>query len=482
MARLNKTALKKVPIYTHGGGRAVRIGAEKELRRSVMSCMLWEDEHYESGEAISSHIAELVSEVKPELVKDIAIEARTRMNLRHAPLYLAKLMVQYPEHRKLVATTLSEVIQRADELNEFLAMYWKDGKCPLAAQVKRGLAQAFTKFDAYQLAKYKSEGDSFSLRDVLFLVHAKPENGVKGYTKDARRQGVCPPQDTGSQLFSQLVDGSLPIPKTWESELSAGKDKKKTFEDLILGRKLPAMALLRNLRNMSQSGVDIKLVAKALQTSNFSRVLPFRFLEAAKYVPEWEYLVEEAFLKRVSTLPKLKGKTVWIVDVSGSMYHATLSKKSEVDRARAACSLAVLGREQCELVSVYATAGNDTREIHSTQIVPARRGFALSDDIYKLTGPLGGGGIFLTQVMDYVKERERTADRVIVITDEQDCDKHLTRSANKADAFGTNNYLINVASAQNGIGYGKWTHVDGFSESVLDYIRYSENEIEAGGN
>jgi hypothetical protein len=55
-------------------------------------------------------------------------------------------------------------------------------------------------------------------------------------------------------------------------------------------------------------------------------------------------------------------------------------------------------------------------------------------------------------------------------TDEQDCDTAGQGAPSKADAFGTRNYLINVASAKNGIGYRKWTHIDGFSEAVLKWV------------
>ena len=36
-------------------------------------------------------------------------------------------------------------------------------------------------------------------------------------------------------------------------------------------------------------------------------------------------------------------------------------------------------------------------------------------------------------------------------------------------------YVINVASYKNGVGYGKWTHIDGWSESVIEYIRELES-------
>jgi hypothetical protein len=34
--------------------------------------------------------------------------------------------------------------------------------------------------------------------------------------------------------------------------------------------------------------------------------------------------------------------------------------------------------------------------------------------------------------------------------------------------------MINVASYKNGVGYSKWTHIDGWSESVIEYIRALE--------
>lgn len=81
-----KTNTKKAPVHTHEGAKAYIIGPDRMLRRSVMSCMLWEDTFYEDGEAIADRIKELVPHVAPELVADYAIEAREKMKLRHVPL------------------------------------------------------------------------------------------------------------------------------------------------------------------------------------------------------------------------------------------------------------------------------------------------------------------------------------------------------------------------------------------------------------
>ena len=97
------------------------------------------------------------------------------MKLRHAPLLLVREMARHKTHRALVSDTLGQIIQRAGELAEFVAIYWKDGRVPLSGQVKKGLAEAFPKFDEYQLAKY-DRGGPIKLRDVLFLCQAKPRD------------------------------------------------------------------------------------------------------------------------------------------------------------------------------------------------------------------------------------------------------------------------------------------------------------------
>jgi 60 kDa SS-A/Ro ribonucleoprotein len=440
---------KQEPIFTHENAKAVHINAELELRRSVMACLLWENEFYESGVSIAQRIADTIPLVAPEKVAAIAIEAREKMKLRHVPLLIVREMARYPKYKSLVAGTLNRVIQRADELTEFLSIYWKDGKQPLSNQVKKGLADAFKKFNEYTLAKY-DRGETVKLRDVLFLCHAKPDNKEQ------------------EDLWIRLVNKQLVVPDTWEVSLSGGKNKKETFTRLIKEGKLGQLALLRNLRNCAESGVDESVVFDALNNMKTDKILPFRFISASRAVPQWEDKIEPVMMKCLADNQKLIGKTLMIVDVSGSMYGSRLSEKSELTRADVACSLAVLIRELCETSRIFATAGDDGKRIHATKEVPTRRGFALRDAIYGMCSPLGGGGIFLKQVIDYVKPIIPECDRIIVITDEQDCD--TKNSPLSVVPYGKHNYLINVASNQNGIGYGKWTHIDGFSEAVIDYI------------
>ena len=172
-----RTNLKPTPVFTNEGAKASHIKPSDELRRTVLACLLWEDGFYESGEAIADRLKRLVPLCMPHEVAAIAIEARDKQRLRHAPLALVREMARDSKRCAdgLIANTLCAVIQRADELAEFLAMYWAEGKKPLAKQVKKGLACAFGKFNEYQLAKYNRDA-TVKLRDVLFMVHAKPKD------------------------------------------------------------------------------------------------------------------------------------------------------------------------------------------------------------------------------------------------------------------------------------------------------------------
>lgn len=292
-----------------------------------------------------------------------------------------------------------------------------------------------------------NRGGPIKLRDVLFLSHAKP--------RDAAQAGV----------WKKLVWGRLSTPDTWEVALSAsGKegvaDKREAWERLLRDKKLGALALLRNLRNLREAGVDEALVLEALSAMSTARVLPFRFLAAARYAPQWEAELEQAMLKAVAEQPKLAGRTIVLVDVSGSMT-APLSRRSDMHRTGAAYGLAVLLREMAEKVGVFSFSDNLVE-------VPARRGFALRDAI---DASQRHNGTYLGKAVEELNRRSEhnpneRYDRLIVITDEQSHDS-VPKLAGKG-------YVINVASYKNGVGYGAWTHVDGWSESVIEYIRVLE--------
>ena len=425
---------------TFEGAPAKRITDEQALRRSVLSCLLWENEFYEDGQTIAQRILDLVGKVKPETVAALAVEARNVQHLRHAPLLLVSALARH-SGGKIVEETVNGVIQRADELSELLAVHAKvNGVAPsamkktISAAMKRGLAQAFLRFDEYALAKYDRAG-VVRLRDALFLCHAKPDTEER------------------EALWKRLIAGELTIPDTLEVGLSAGQDKKETFERLIRENKLGYLALLRNLRNMIEAGCDLDLVREAIIARRGSaRVLPFRYVAAARAAPQLEPEIDMALCESIATGPDLPGGTIVLVDVSGSM-NAPLSAKSDLKRIDAAAALASVIHGNLRVF----TFSNVVVE------VPPRRGMAGVDAVIssqKHSGTYLGSALGVVNKMPH--------DRLIVITDEQSHDR-------VPDPIARNAYMINVASARNGVGYGRWKHIDGFSESVLRWIAEVEH-------
>ena len=126
-------------------------------------------------------------------------------------------------------------------------------------------------------------------------------------------------------------------------------------------------------------------------------------------------------------------------------------------RTDAAYGLAVLLRDVAEKVSVFTFSDSVKR-------IPSRRGFALRD---AMAASLPHGGTRLGAALEAIwSELGEKYDRIVVVTDEQ--------SHDRVPAPKRKGYIINVASAKNGVGYGAWSHIDGWSEAVMEYIRELE--------
>jgi 60 kDa SS-A/Ro ribonucleoprotein len=208
---------------------------------------------------------------------------------------------------------------------------------------------------------------------------------------------------------------------------------------------------------MTDAGVDRDLIVKALgEDRGAARVLPFRYVAAARAAPSLEPAIDKALLRRIATAPTMPGRTVVLIDVSGSM-DRKLSERSDLTRMDAAAALGAIVPGDVQLFTFS----------NSLVAVPARKGMAGVDAIIRSQLHSGTN---LAHALDGLNKlaKKGAFARLIVVTDEQ------TATRAPAPKFGRN-YLINVASAKNGVSYGKeWTHIDGFSENVLRFIMQHE--------
>lgn len=440
MARLNRSVAYEEK--THEGGRAdAHLTSYAQLERAVATCLLWENTFYEKGSDIAQRIADLCKEVPVEQIAALAIKARNEYKLRHVPLFLTLQLDALARKRNdgLVRKTIAAVVQRPDEMGELLAMMKDANKKKLSHQVEKGLREAFGKFSRYQLLKWDRDA-AIKLRDVMFLVHPKPRPELAG-------------------LFKQIADQTVvDSADTWEVALSAGKDKKETWERLLREEKLGYMALLMNLRNMEAASVDRSIVENALTAgAKNSKALPFRFVSAFKAAPSYAQALSDSMIQAIEGAAKLKGTTVLLVDVSGSM-DAKISAKSQLDRLDAAAALGILLREICQTCRVFT---------FSTSLVEVAnlRGLGMLDGVSKSQPH---GGTELAAALTQLRSKVPNADRVIVVTDEQSSDGN-GRNWTK------HGYICNVAPYKPGLETdGGWYRVNGWSERIVDWILAEE--------
>ncbi|MFP4019650.1 MAG: hypothetical protein ACLFUH_10410, partial [Bacteroidales bacterium] len=185
------------------------------LRRVTLTNLLFESNFYQSSDKIMDQIELLVPKVTGEQMISLIYECRFEQKLRHTPLWLIILTNEY--HKDInVRHAVKSVCNRPDMLIDLLLMLKaRRGKIkPIPKVIKKGMADAFSNYDEYQIAKYKKSNMEISLVDVVNLVHPVP---VKANRTALRR----------------LVFGTLEAPNTWESALSSGADKKETIERMI---------------------------------------------------------------------------------------------------------------------------------------------------------------------------------------------------------------------------------------------------------
>lgn len=487
---------------THEGGLAPLISDLEMLRRSTLSFLLWEGQFYESGEEIADRISNLVGKVAPEDVYNLALEARNVMKLRHVPLLLAVEMLKHSEHKKLVRKLVSQVIQRPDEICETLAIYWRGNIVPfrniegkfmsqrfaqgykIPMQLKRGCRDAFAKFDQYQILKWLEKGKAVSMADAVSLLHPNPNDCTR------KSPNIDVPM---TDVYKSVVERTANAPDTWESRLSiAGKEAKKDiFTDMLSRNQLGSLALISNLRGMLSVDIDIQLIRQALQKMNVERVLPYRFIAAERHAHLLRDDLQAAMFRCIANIPKLTGKTILLVDISGSMSHSMSYRRdgraSDLRRVDAASGLCVLAQNICEQASIYlfdsgtykVTKRNISQvgpnQIHSYRyaILPFHPeqvygsdlvGFTLADAISERIS----GGTDLEQAISYINNNEEY-DRIIVFTDDE--------SATTPPSPTGLGYAINVASGERGVTYGNWIHINGFSEGTLAYISEYEKQL-----
>lgn len=468
----NTVAARQSPLVD-----AVELSPADQLLRTLMTCLLWEDNFYENGVSVADRITKLVPLVAADEVHAMAVEARDNFGLRHAPLLVARAMARGPfTHREQVRRTLAEIIKRPDEIAEFLALYWSDnnGKKFVSHGVRDGLERAMRKFNEFQFSKWDKPGKDVRIRDAMFMSHCNPNIGNdRRYDKEVRRAvakgAINVELNAREQLFAKLANDELKQTGTWEDRLSAGGDAKAVFTELIEKGELGGLAFVRNIRKMEEVGIPKKLIETYSKTVNLKGIFPHQLLTSARVNPQYESMFDAMMLRQLSGIGKMEGSTVVLVDVSGSMDSviSTPGKSSVVrpsiittTRVDVAAAVAILAREMFDKIRVFTFSDRAVE-------VPSRRGIALRDAI-RLSQP--HSSTYLAGAIDHLNKIGY--ERLIVITDEQSHD------GGGSPLRGARNYMLNVAPHERSVAQqDRWISISGWSPQVLKYIQVLETSV-----
>lgn len=489
MSRFN-TAAQSTKVTNKAGGEAYAQSPQLEFVSMLLTSFV-QNQYYRSADDGLDRLRELMLVVDPLFAAKAAVYARNEFGMRSISHAVAAELFRMGSNNESrvkrqgwVAPFLTDVVRRPDDATEIYS-YYKSNVRQNAdpAMLKKGLAASLTKFDAYQLAKYKGDGKEVSLIDLVNLTH---------------------PQET--EAIKALMTGTLKSADTWNTGLvkagqKAETDKQKdefkadVWRNLLKEKKLPYFALLRNLRNIAEQAPDMVMTAasqlKDEAALRKSLVLPFRFFSAYKELskiggPGSRVLIEavsSALDMAVHNMPDFGSDTLVVVDHSGSM-NSGVSEKSLATHFEigALFGVALAKKSNADFmyfgdIAKYYNVTNDSTLGQMRWLNACNNSYSASDTEHAV-----GHGTNFSAIFD---EANRAYKRVFIFSDMQSWGGHYTPQQQFKDykqRTGADPKVFSFDLA----GYGSMQFPErnvftlaGFSDKILDVIKLIEQDKNA---
>lgn len=459
MSKFNPTKTNKTVNLS--GHIAYKMDDQSKLVTQVLTSFFNENKFYgdNSGELVKTALN--VIREDPEFAAKLAVFARREFNMRSVAHVLTALLAHEEAGKPYVRSTVRGVSLRGDDITEIMAFYLANFEKPIPNSLRKGIADVLSGLSEYELAKYKGEQKGVKMRDLIILCHPTPKDEAQ------------------SDLWKRCIEGKLETPDTWETQLSAHGNKKSTWEQLIDDNAIGYMAALRNLRNMIQANPrNLEIIYARLEDPaavRKSKQLPFRFLSAYRAVEEVASsrvfdVLENAVNASVDNLPRIPGKTVIAVDVSGSMF-SPVSRNSDIQCVEIGLLLGLIANQICA-DSIFYTFDTEIQK------------FPLSTRTAILSTAMNhehwGGGTNMELPMKEIIENRINADRLIILSDNE-CNRGVETIQTLADKYRRQinpDFWVHAIDLQ---GYGtqqfhgpKTNLITGWSEKVLQFILLAE--------
>lgn len=399
-----------------------------------------EDTYYESGSARDSRFVDLVRSVAvsdPKWAAEFVRWLRQDANMRSAAVVAAAeyVVAGAPGGRAVVDSAL----QRPDEPGEMLA-YWRStyGRKSIPKPIKRGVADAARRlYTERNVLRYDGQSKNWRFGDVIELTHPRPsdprQSDLFRFAIERRQGRDTEPAESLGVLCADawlqsvpeserrsVLGGAIEAGWSWERVagwLPGGMDA-QAWEALIPNMGL--MALARNLRNFDAAGIsaDAAAVVEARlrdpEEVRRSRQLPFRFLSAWKNVSSlrWGPALEDALNHSLDNVPSLPGRTLVLLDVSGSMM-------SYVGSGGRGTGSSPLRWETAAVFGLAFASRAESADVFTFNSHPTALTFRSGDSILRSVTEMGRRVGGCTNTLGSLLSAYSGHDRVVIVTDEQ---------------------------------------------------------------
>lgn len=431
------------------GGQGFTRSAKEELFFLGIANAVGEHNFHEAADVRDKRFRDLIHQVTkedPQWVRSFGAWLRGSALMRSASVVVACEYVAAGGEKG--REVVRDVIQRADEPAEILSYWMANHGRKIPQPIKRGVADAVLgQFNERNTLRYDGANTPMRFGDVIELVHPKPRDVTQSalfkhlidrrhgrdgeidsllttMSKDRQLQGL--PESERRASLSQAIEAGW----SWErlaGWLPGGMDA-QAWEAVIPN--MGAMALVRNLRNFDQAGISVpvreQVIAKITDAEEIrkSRQFPFRFLSAWKNVQSmhWGPALETAVDLSTQNVPHFKGRTLVLIDVSGSMEWATIGNGRSSNRGQApvrweaAALFGLAVAKRSEAADVFTFSNGPIKPVAFNRNDSVLRGV----DVVRRQ--IGGGTNVRQAMLDgwrLGRDHGKTPDRILILTDEQ---------------------------------------------------------------
>lgn len=417
MAKFNTNTSKtnNTPNAENAAGFASfeRTDFQKEVASIVLNSIVNGDSYYESEAERLKNIEQAIiaNPAEAEFLAKAMVYARTEGNMRSVTHFLGGMLVENVKGSTFLKPALEMSLIRPDDATEMVALWNSRNTKSIPNALRKAIKSRLeNRWGAYQLKKYFGNGD-VKVSNLINICHPTPKDDEQRLT------------------FHQALEGKLPNIATAQTVNagSTGDARAENYSKMLKEKTLGYMALLKNLKNMLEAGVDsdtIDGICLLLRNKNAvlkSKVLPFRFVQAYQMVDGMDFdmikskkilkAIEDGFILSAGNLGIVEQgeKVAILLDESGSMqgWNDEDDAKTPFGIGKALMASMLVGLDKENTIG-WLWADN-AREVNIDK------------------GPMTfiketqtrGGGTNLGQSIDGLIKTQTVVDKIVIFTDMQ---------------------------------------------------------------